>query len=57
MLVVLRIFTILCWRKSGWMYSVNGKYVNVGAGGKKLKMSDAVKWMFTCDYGKDLSWS
>ena len=43
--------------KSGWIYSVNGKYVNVGAGGKKLKDGDAVKWMFTCDYGKDLSWS
>lgn len=42
--------------KSGWMYSVNGNYVNVGAGGKKLNDGDVVKWMFTCDYGKDLSW-
>ena len=40
---------------SGWMYLINDKYVNVGAGSKKLKAGDKVKWVYTCNNGDDLS--
>lgn len=32
---------------SGWMYSVNGKYVDKSAGDKAIKPGDKVHWYFT----------
>jgi len=32
---------------SGWMYSVNGKYVDKSAGDKLIKPGDKVHWYFT----------
>lgn len=39
---------------SGWMYCVNGKYADVGAGEYKLKAGDVVEWQYTRELGKDL---
>lgn len=40
--------------KSGWMFSVNGRFPNVGAGFVKVKNGDNISWLYTCDLGKDL---
>lgn len=34
---------------SGWMYSVNGKYVDKSAGEKRVKPGDHVHWYFSVD--------
>lgn len=41
-------------RWSGWMFSVNGKYPEIGCGQYKLKDGDLVSWDYTCDLGLDL---
>lgn len=41
-------------RWSGWMYSVNGEYQNMGCGKCKLDDGDVVRWDYTCDLGLDL---
>jgi hypothetical protein len=38
---------------SGWMYTVNGQFTNVGAGSYPLKNGDTVQWIYTADGGKD----
>lgn len=35
-------------RMSGWLYQVNGKVPNVGAGSYKLKDGDKIMWIYTC---------
>lgn len=40
--------------ESGWMYSVNGSFPNIGAGAYKLNDGDVVKWLYTRDLGKDI---
>ncbi len=40
--------------ESGWMYSVNGEFPDVGAGVVKVKNGDYIKWLYTMDLGKDL---
>lgn len=39
---------------SGWMFSVNGKYPNVGANIVKLKPGDSISWLYTYDLGEDI---
>lgn len=39
---------------SGWMFSVNGKYPDVGAGSVRLKDGDKIKWLYTKDLGEDI---
>ncbi|QAT62283.1 DUF4430 domain-containing protein [Acidilutibacter cellobiosedens] len=41
---------------SGWMYSVNGKFPNVGAGSVKVEDGDYIRWLYTMDLGKDLGY-
>lgn len=41
-------------RWSGWMYSVNDQYPDVGCGEYILKDGDHLKWDYTCDLGSDL---
>lgn len=43
-----------CGEQSGWMYSVNGWFPNYGCSRYALKDGDTVKWVYTCDYGKDV---
>lgn len=44
-----------CGNLSGWMYFVNGNYVNVGASAYKVNEGDVITWRYTCDSGKDVS--
>lgn len=39
---------------SGWMYSVNGDFANVGCGQYTLSDSDSIVWSYTCDLGEDI---
>lgn len=39
---------------SGWMYSVNGTYPQVGAGLYVLKDGDKIQWRYTTNLGADL---
>ena len=39
---------------SGWMFSVNGEFANVGCGEFKLHEGDEVQWLYTTNLGKDL---
>ena len=41
-------------RWSGWMYSVNNVYPDVGCGEYTLVDGDDVAWNYTCDFGADL---
>lgn len=43
-----------CGDLSGWEYSVNDKFPNVGCNAYKLKDGDNVKWLYTCDLGADI---
>lgn len=47
----------VCGNLSGWMYSVNGAFINQSASQKILQDGDTIKWMYTCDNGRDLSFS
>ena len=41
-------------RWSGWMFSVNGEYPEIGCGQYVLADGDIVEWNYTCDLGLDL---
>lgn len=40
--------------ESGWMFKVNGKFPNVGAGSVRVKNGDNISWLYTSDLGKDI---
>ena len=40
--------------KSGWMFSINGVFMNKSAGIAKVKPGDKIVWQYTLDLGKDL---
>lgn len=39
---------------SGWMYSVNGKFPGYGCSSYTVKEGDEIRWMYTCNLGKDV---
>lgn len=39
---------------SGWMYSVNGEFPGYGCSSYKVKNGDEIKWVYTCNLGKDV---
>ncbi|HPR24415.1 MAG TPA: DUF4430 domain-containing protein [Bacillota bacterium] len=39
---------------SGWMYKVNGSFVNYGSSSYKVKSKDRIVWLYTTDGGEDL---
>lgn len=39
---------------SGWMVTVNGKFIDVSAGVYKVKPGDNIRWQYTTNLGKDL---
>ena len=39
---------------SGWMYAVNGEFLNKSAGDAAVKDGDDVLWVYTLDLGKDV---
>ena len=43
-----------CGAQSGWMFSVNGDFVQKSAGDAALRDGDDVLWVYTLDLGKDV---
>ena len=43
-----------CGMQSGWMYSVNGAFPNVGSSSYKAKTGDKIVFAYTCDMGEDI---
>lgn len=43
-----------CGDLSGWMYSVNGWFPNYGCSKYTVSDGDVIKWVYTCDLGKDV---
>lgn len=39
---------------SGWVYAVNGVFPNYGCSRYPLKDGDTIRWLYTCDLGKDV---
>ena len=37
------------------MFAVNGVFPNYGASDCTVQDGDAIRWLYTCDLGKDLS--
>lgn len=46
-----------CGPLSGWMYAVNGVFPNYGCGSCKVKDGDKIRWIYTCDLGRDIGGS
>ena len=40
--------------ESGWMFVINGKFVQTSASNYKLEDGDRVEWLYTLDGGKDI---
>ena len=43
-----------CGSLSGWVYSVNGEFPNVGSSAYNVKSGDSIVFYFTCDMGEDI---
>lgn len=43
-----------CGNESGWMYSVNDWFPNYGCSQYQLVDGDVIRWMYTCDLGRDV---
>lgn len=43
-----------CGTQSGWMYSVNGEFPNVGTSSYSVKAGDKIVFAYTCDMGEDI---
>lgn len=43
-----------CGMQSGWMYSVNGTFPNVGSSSYKIKSGDKIVFAYTCNMGDDI---
>ena len=43
-----------CGDLSGWEYSVNDEFPDVGCNAYHIKDGDNIKWLYTCDLGADV---
>lgn len=43
-----------CGNESGWMYCVSDWFPNYGCSQYQLKDGDAIRWVYTCDLGRDV---
>lgn len=43
-----------CGSLSGWMFSVNGTFPNVGCSDIRLSDGDSIDFLYTCDMGNDI---
>ncbi len=43
-----------CGTQSGWMYSVNGKFPDVGTSSYTVSPGDVIVFLFTCNMGEDI---
>ncbi len=48
------LYEFSCGDLSGWMYTVNGEFADVGCDSFTLHDGDVVKWIYTCDLGRDI---
>lgn len=54
---IANIYEYDCGEMSGWTYSVNDIFPNYGCSSYVLKDGDVIKWMYTCDLGRDVGGS
>lgn len=40
--------------KSGWMFSINDEFPEIGAGNVEVEDGDYIKWLYTTDLGEDI---
>lgn len=43
-----------CGSKSGWMYRVNGVFLNHGCSSYTVKNGDVIEFLYTCNLGEDI---
>ena len=43
-----------CGELSGWMYKVNGEFIQKSCSEVYIKAGDVVEWLYSCDMGKDI---
>lgn len=43
-----------CGSGSGWMYSVNGSFPNLGCSACTVEDGDVIRWQYTCELGADI---
>ncbi len=43
-----------CGSLSGWMYNVDGEFFNSGSSKLKVQNGDNIRWVYTCNLGKDV---
>lgn len=48
------LYEFSCGANSGWFFSVNGKFPSAGSGNVPLSDGDRVKWVYSCDLGRDI---
>lgn len=51
---IANIYELDCGSLSGWQYSVNGVFPNVGCSAYYPESGDVIEWKYTCDLGRDL---
>lgn len=49
------IYEMDCGKLSGWMYKVNGNFLQVSSSAYQPRSGDKIEWIYTCDAGKDIS--
>ena len=48
------IYEMDCGKLSGWMYKVNGNFLQMSSSVYQPKRGDKIEWIYTCDAGKDI---
>ncbi|HZJ76999.1 MAG TPA: DUF4430 domain-containing protein [Oscillospiraceae bacterium] len=48
------IYEFDCGESSGWMYKVNGRFLNYGCSEYQLQKGDIIECVYTCDLGADI---
>ena len=48
------LYELDCGSGSGWQYCVNEWFPNYGCSGYVLEDGDVIRWVYTCDMGKDV---
>ena len=50
---IAQIYSGDCGDMSGWMYTVNGEFAEVGCDAYSVQEGDEICWVFICDYLTD----
>lgn len=43
-----------CGNTSGWMYSVNDEFPDIGCSSYAVENGDVIRWLYSCELGKDI---